>query len=342
MNQTDRIAFEAVKDSPDVNVLRNFLLKYPSSSYVSDALSRIQSLDAATQQRQIQKVRQEEAARQIEQQRRAEQEAAERKLSEQRRIEQEAAERKLADQRRADKEAAERKADERRRAEAAELKLSEQRRIEQEAAERKLADQQRAEKEVADRKLNEKKAAVVAAEKTRLDNEAATRLRQNADKAAPPPMPPGSAPNDMPSKDKSTARIAGVERTDTAPSIASKPSTSVESSSSAVGGASDQACERDRTRLIRLRGNPVRDEIVQFERELSCERLRPQLVRLRESILPPDPSSGGASVETAKVVPSPPLLPAVVTGSAAGKAAQEPAPPNYRSQRHRSSPPNCP
>ncbi|UZE49080.1 caspase family protein [Rhodopseudomonas sp. P2A-2r] len=185
LNQTDRIAFEAVKDSPDVNVLRNFLLKYPSSSYVSDALSRIQSLDAATQQRQIQKVRQEEAARQIEQQRRAEQEAAERKLSEQRRIEQEAAERKLADQRRADKEAAERKADERRRAEAAELKLSEQRRIEQEAAERKLADQQRAEKEVADRKLNEKKAAVVAAEKTRLDNEAATRLRQNADKAAP-------------------------------------------------------------------------------------------------------------------------------------------------------------
>jgi hypothetical protein len=282
LNQTDRIAFEAVKDSPDVNVLRNFLLKYPSSSYVSDALSRIQSLDAATQQRQIQKARQEEAARQIEQQRRAEQEAAERKLSE-------------------------------------------QRRIEQEAAERKLADQQRAEKEVADRKLNEKKAAVAAAEKTRLDNEAATRLRQNADKATPPSMPPGSAPGDMPPKDQSSTRIAGVERVDTAPSIAGKPSTSVESSSSAGAAASDQACERDRARLTRLRGNPVRDEIVQFERELSCERLRLQLVRLRESILPQDPSSGSPSVEMAKVAPPPPLLPAIVAGPATGKAAQEPS-----------------
>lgn len=84
LNQTDRIAFEAIKDSPDPGVLRSFISKYPSSSYVSEALSQIQSIDNAAQQRQIQKNRQEEALRALEQQRRADQEAAQRREADQR------------------------------------------------------------------------------------------------------------------------------------------------------------------------------------------------------------------------------------------------------------------
>jgi len=46
----------------------------------------------------------------------------------------------------------------------------------------------------------------------------------------------------------------------------------------------EQICKRDEEKLVRLRANPARDEVIRFEQELGCERLRPQVVRLRESI----------------------------------------------------------
>jgi flagellar biosynthesis GTPase FlhF len=303
LNQTDRIAFEAVRDSADTNVLRSFIVKYPSSSYVSDALSRIQSLDAAVQQQQIQRARQEAAVRQAEQQRRADQEAAEQKLSEQRRAEQESAERRL----------------------------SEQRRSEQEAAERKQNEQRRVEQEATERRLSEQKAVAEAAEKARLEREAAARMaRQDAGKEGAASMQPNSASGaTLSPKDQNSTKVAGVERLEVNPLTASRPSVSAEPSSSPeAAAASSQACERDRLRLARLRGNPVRDEIVQFERELSCERLRPQLARLRESILPLNPASGATSVEVAKAAPPAPLMPVgVVPPATSGSATKEVASP---------------
>ena len=46
----------------------------------------------------------------------------------------------------------------------------------------------------------------------------------------------------------------------------------------------EQTCKRDQEKLVRLRANPVREEVARFERELACARLRPQLARLRESV----------------------------------------------------------
>ena len=48
----------------------------------------------------------------------------------------------------------------------------------------------------------------------------------------------------------------------------------------------EDTCARDTARLVRLRAEPARDAIDQFEKELGCEQLRSQLRRLRESVGP--------------------------------------------------------
>ncbi|MBA2400385.1 MAG: caspase family protein [Bradyrhizobium sp.] len=83
LNQTDRIAFDKVKDSPDPGVLLDFVAKFPTSSYVAEAQTRIQRIEAAVRERQNQEARQREAAKVAEEQRKAEREAALRKMAEQ-------------------------------------------------------------------------------------------------------------------------------------------------------------------------------------------------------------------------------------------------------------------
>ena len=83
LNQTDRIAFDKIKDSPDPAVLQDFIAKFPTSSYVPEAQNRIQRIEAAIRERQNQEARQREAARLAEEQRKAEREAALRKMAEQ-------------------------------------------------------------------------------------------------------------------------------------------------------------------------------------------------------------------------------------------------------------------
>ena len=83
LNQTDRIAFDKIKDSPDPAVLQDFIAKFSTSSYVPEAQNRIQRIEAAIRERQNQEARQQEAARLAEEQRKAEREAALRKMAEQ-------------------------------------------------------------------------------------------------------------------------------------------------------------------------------------------------------------------------------------------------------------------
>ncbi|MBR1245026.1 caspase family protein [Bradyrhizobium sp. AUGA SZCCT0274] len=83
LNQTDRIAFDKIKDSPDPAVLQDFIAKFSTSSYVPEAQNRIQRIEAAIRERQNQEARQREAARLAEEQRKAEREAMMRKLAEQ-------------------------------------------------------------------------------------------------------------------------------------------------------------------------------------------------------------------------------------------------------------------
>jgi len=83
LNQTDRIAFDKIKDAPDSAPLQDFIAKFPTSSYVTEAQGRIQRIEAAVLERQQQLARQQEAARLAEEQRKAEREAMLRKMAEQ-------------------------------------------------------------------------------------------------------------------------------------------------------------------------------------------------------------------------------------------------------------------
>lgn len=83
LNQTDRIAFDKIKDSPDPAPLQDFVARFPTSSYVAEAQSRIQRIEAVIRERQQQLARQQEATRLAEEQRKAEREASLRKMAEQ-------------------------------------------------------------------------------------------------------------------------------------------------------------------------------------------------------------------------------------------------------------------
>jgi uncharacterized caspase-like protein len=84
LNQTDRVAFDAIKDSANPVGLRDFIARFPTSSYASDARYRIQRIEFEAQEQQLQKARQQEAARLIGQQGNTDQEAAARKANEER------------------------------------------------------------------------------------------------------------------------------------------------------------------------------------------------------------------------------------------------------------------
>ena len=84
LNQTDRTAFDGIKDSADAAALRDFIARFPTSSYASDARYRIQRIEIEAQEKQLQQVRIQEAARLLEQQGRTDQEAAVRRANEQR------------------------------------------------------------------------------------------------------------------------------------------------------------------------------------------------------------------------------------------------------------------
>ena len=57
LNQTDRIAFDKIKETPDPAVLLDFVAKFPTSSYVPEAQTRIQRIEATIRERQNQEAR---------------------------------------------------------------------------------------------------------------------------------------------------------------------------------------------------------------------------------------------------------------------------------------------
>jgi uncharacterized caspase-like protein len=87
----------------------------------------------------------------------------------------------------------------------------------------------------------------------------------------------------------------------------------------------EQSCASDEKRLVRLRANPARDEVVRFARELHCAALRPQVNRLLESL-------GGEPAALAPV-PAPPAVrepapqpPPAVSEGRDSKTGREPDP----------------
>jgi len=156
LNQTDRIAFDKIKDSPDSAPLQDFIARFPTSSYVPEAQSRIQKIEAVIRERQQQLAKQQEATRLAEEQRKAERETALRKMAEQ-----EDALRKQ----------------ETLRAQAAAEKVRKEREAAQAAEEQRLrlvAEKERKEREAA--KAQDEQRVKLAAERERAQREEAQRL----------------------------------------------------------------------------------------------------------------------------------------------------------------------
>jgi uncharacterized caspase-like protein len=280
LNDSDRIAYDSIKDTTDPIALKSFVQKFPSSSYASVVISRLQAIEAAAEDRKLQQARLDEAARVIAQQRKAE--AVQRQLDEQRAklaaVEQERAEaaKRQQDEQRAKAAAAERERADR---EVAKRQQDEQR------TKQAAADRERADHEAAQRQQGEQRAKAAAAERERADREAAQRQQ-----------------------DEQRARVSALDWQKSQGSSLSSGSspasngitiTALEPAPQPDSSGVLASCESDQDRLARLRSSPSQDEIALFERELSCERLRPQLARLRESLSAGEPlpvlHKGGAA-----------------------------------------------
>lgn len=299
LNQTDRIAFDKIKDSPDPAPLQDFVAKFPTSSYVAEAQSRIQRIEAVVRERQQQLARQQEATRLAEEQRKAEREAALRKMAEQ--------EEALRKQ-------------ETLRAQAAAEKVRKEREAAQAAEDQRLrlvAEKERKDREAAKEaaKAQEEQRVKLAAERERAQREEAQRLlaEQQRTKVA--------------SVDRKEPSLAGLSS-----EIRTVPPTQ------AAPAASADPCERDGAMLAHLRSNPSLEAVVQFERSLTCEKLRAQALRLQESlssvantapaiavpVVPAKPAAIVPRPPVAVVAPPPPAPPPVPKQEAAPKPPADP------------------
>jgi uncharacterized caspase-like protein len=222
---------------------------------------------------------------------------------------------------------------------AAEEKKQQQARLDEAA--RVIAQQKQAD---AVRRQLDEQLAKLAAERAQIDRDITRRQQddQRAKQAAlekeprdvpllqPEKQPPPTAPQKPPVPAASAPPPAAPQKppspaASTPPPAAAKESTiAAREPTPPPSPAVTQSCDQDQDRLMRLRGNPSRDEIVKFERELSCERLRPQLVRLRES-LPADEPRAASSAAPAAPLAAPPAAPSK-TVTAVAPATQPPVP----------------
>lgn len=297
LNQTDRVAFDKIKDSPDSAPLQDFIAKFPTSSYVVEAQSRIQRIEAVIREREQQLARQQEATRLAEDQRKAEREATLRKMAEQ-----EEALRKQETQR----------------AQAAAEKVRKEREAAQAAEDQRLrlvAEKERKDREVAREtaRAQEEQRVKLAAERERAQREEAQRLLA----------------------EQQRTKVASVDRKE--PALAGLSSEIRNVPPTPAASASGDPCERDGAMLAHLRSNPSLEAVIQFERSLTCEKLRAQALRLQESLssvanaapaiaVPVVPARPATTVAppVAVVAPPPPAPPPAPKQEAAPKPPADP------------------
>jgi uncharacterized caspase-like protein len=91
----------------------------------------------------------------------------------------------------------------------------------------------------------------------------------------------------------------------------------------------EQSCADEEKRLVRLRANPVREEVARFARELHCAALRPQVNRLLESVGGDAAALAPAPARPVPIEAAPPPAPAPSerreSKTGAGPAAGHPA-----------------
>jgi uncharacterized caspase-like protein/peptidoglycan hydrolase-like protein with peptidoglycan-binding domain len=181
LNQSDRLAWDRVRDSTDPEDFREFIRRFPASPHALTAKSRVEMFDRFARER---KEAQELLAKLAEQRRLLEEETNRRRLAEE-----EEAKRRAAERQRAEQEAARRREAEDQKAKEV---AAEKERLAREAAERRererlaaiaAAERQRAEQDAARRReAEEQKARLAAAERERREREAA-RIRKLEEEA---------------------------------------------------------------------------------------------------------------------------------------------------------------
>jgi uncharacterized caspase-like protein len=113
-------------------------------------------------------------------------------------------------------------------------------------------------------------------------------------KVQPPKEQAKSEPKVPPPKEQVKSEPK-AQRMDRQAKLEPKPEEDDLKAAPAVSAIVVDPCKQEEEKLARLRANPVRDEIIRLERELTCKRLKLQVVRLRESVVGELPAATGAT-----------------------------------------------
>ena len=312
LNQSDRLAWERVKDSGDPAALKDFIARFPSSIRALDARYRVELLERFAREREQEKQQSEQKAiadataraKQLaEQQANADAAARAKQLAEQQVVAEVAA--------RANAEAEQKSA-----AAAAHAKqLAEQKQAADAAAHAQQTAAQQAAADAAARARAdaEQKAAAAAqakllAEQQAAAQQAAVRARAEAEQQAK-----------LEAAQKAAAAKAQVEQQ---AKLEAAQRMAAESDRRRVAEVAEQACrqEDERLALLQAAGNGAREELISFERELSCDRLRPIVLTSLGQLTGGVPQQPGQPA----VSPSPPVaaIPTVPTGQPSTKEIQ--------------------
>jgi len=129
------------------------------------------------------------------------------------------------------------------------------------------------------------------------------KLSETAEKAVPPVIASRVPQNRDDSGSASRAPPPREQPKEQQAKLESKPTEEVRKAAPAASAIAVDSCKQEQEKLARLRANPVRDEIIRLEKDLTCERLKLQVVRLRESVVGELPKAAGAPA----VVPAVPI-----------------------------------
>jgi uncharacterized caspase-like protein len=327
LNQTDRTAFDSIKDSADPAALRDFINRFPTSSYASDARYRIQRIEIDTEQKELQQARQLEAMRLLGQQSKADQEASSRKSAGQRPDDQTAQGAKAVPPRVGGDTVQSAQDEQRKKPDAMDTQNVVQGRKDSPAG--RVGDSPK----------------LAAVERQDVNNglQNAPPAMQAPKAPIGPPQQSAASPSNNSSCDQDSAKLARLRNgasieellqferdlscdrlrpqvarlhesligtsapaavandnarpaggtsvaalSPQAPAAQSAPTSPKLAPSapplSATAPDSKETCQRDESRLSRLRATQSLADVIMLERELGCEKLRAQIVRLRESL----------------------------------------------------------
>jgi hypothetical protein len=326
LNQSDRIVWDRIKDQDDLEALRDFIRKYPSSPLAIFARNRLDLLERYAKEREefAARAREDERrkAAEAEAQRIARETAARREAEERQRAEQLAVQQRLEDERRREEalklQAAEQKRleDEQQRQEAAradaarQQQLAEQKRAEdeqkrqevarQEAArqealrQQQLAEQNRAEDE-------QKRFAALQQQQQEQKRQDALRQQQLADQKRLDEQKRLAALQQQQEEQKRQEALrqqqAEQKRLDEQKRLAALQRLEDDQKRLADVLRMEETCRREEAKLAQIQASAsaLREQLVKFEIEVGCETLRPKI------------SAALASLPTSPALPSPPV-----------------------------------